>query len=154
MHIIFKVCWCCLPKITKISLWLLKLQFAKVGTFFWDTLYNLICGNRCICVVVQRSVCSELERENAELKLNSVPAGAFKSRQTIAGLLQQLQKQQQVNVRIAMYHDDMMLNVHYKAKNCTLYFCNTFVKPHCILIIFGTQILTTDVTGCCYHVCV
>jgi len=32
-----KVCWCCLPKIVKISQCLSKLQHAKVGTFFWDS---------------------------------------------------------------------------------------------------------------------
>jgi len=61
----------------------------------------------CTCVVIQRSICSELEREKAELTLNSVPASDIKSRQTVADLLQQLQKQKQINVRIlqcTLYH--------------------------------------------------
>ena len=45
-------------------------------------------------------MCSELEREKAELTLNSVPLSDTKSRHTVASLLQQLQKQQQINVRI------------------------------------------------------
>jgi len=56
----------------------------------------------CISVVIQNSICSELEREKAELTLNSVPLSDAKSRQTVASLLQQLQKQQQVNVRIGV----------------------------------------------------
>jgi len=34
-----KVCWCRLPKIIKINQCLSKLQHAKVGAFFWDTVY-------------------------------------------------------------------------------------------------------------------
>jgi len=30
-------CWCCLPKIIKISLCLSKLQLAKIGALFLDT---------------------------------------------------------------------------------------------------------------------
>jgi len=41
-------CWCCLVKIIKISQCLLKLQLAKVGTFFWDTVYVAwFCLNVC-----------------------------------------------------------------------------------------------------------
>jgi len=31
--------------------------------------------------------------------------------------------------------------IHCGAKNATFYFCNNFVKPHCISIIFDTHIL-------------
>ena len=34
-----KVCWYCLAEIIKISPCLSKLQLAKVGVFFWDTVY-------------------------------------------------------------------------------------------------------------------
>jgi len=61
-----------------------------------------------VCVVIQSSKCSELEREKAELTLNSVPTGDIKSRQTIASLLQQLQKQQQINVRMFVCQTDVM----------------------------------------------
>jgi len=64
----------------------------------------------CTYVVIQRSVCSELEREKAELTLNLVPASDIKSQQTVADLLQQLQRQKQINVRILQ---------------CTLYYLNT-----------------------------
>jgi len=62
----------------------------------------------CDCTAIRSSMCSELEREKAELTLNSVPASDIKSRQTVASLLQQLQKQKQINVRIfrctLLYH--------------------------------------------------
>ena len=60
----------------------------------WRLMYLWFCD----CVVIQSSICSELEREKAELMLSSVPASDVKSRQTVASLLQQLQKQQLVTV--------------------------------------------------------
>jgi len=53
-----------------------------------------------LLAVIKNSICSELEREKAELTLNSVPASDVKSRQTVANLIHQLQKQKQINVRI------------------------------------------------------
>jgi len=38
-----KVYWCCLPNIIRISTCLSKLQLAKVGTFFWDSV--------CLCLL-------------------------------------------------------------------------------------------------------
>jgi len=54
-------------------------------------------------VVIQSSICSELQREKAELTLNTVPISDTKSRRTVASLLQQLQKEQQINVRIVLH---------------------------------------------------
>ena len=51
-------------------------------------------------LAVQSSLCAELERDKAELMLNSLPVSDTKSRQTVASLLQQLDRQQQINVRI------------------------------------------------------
>jgi len=68
------------------------------------------------CVAIQSSVCSQLEREKAELTLSAVPAGDIRSRQTVASLLQQLQKQQQVNVSIVklfLCQNDMLFVLYH-----------------------------------------
>ena len=67
-------------------------------------LFRMRVLHHCMFVVaIQSSLCSELEREKAELTLNSVPASDSKSRQTVASLLQQLQRQQRINVRIVVF---------------------------------------------------
>ena len=81
----------------------------------------------CTCVVIQSSICSELEREKAELTLNSVPVSDVKSRHTVASLLQQLQKQQQINVRLVALcfvshrHTDVVLNMLRVANSVQLF---------------------------------
>jgi len=99
-----KVCWCCLPKIIKICPMLLKLQLAKVGTFFetqcslylimqldlWPLILPCVvyCAGHLIAPVIAHVFCNHMGFPNfSEIFAHKSPARYYVAASFAAGLV-------------------------------------------------------------------